>query len=71
MLARGRTGRGIFFWPKKNGGIMLDPVSALYYQLVPETGWRKMIPPRRLGQPGISVRILRGQGGLGNGVPRG
>ena len=22
-----------------------------------------MIPPRRLGQPGISVRILRGQGG--------
>ena len=26
-----------------------------------------MIPPRRLGQPGISVRILRGQGGWGTG----
>ena len=26
-----------------------------------------MIPQRRLGQPGISVRILRGQGGWGTG----
>ena len=40
----------------------MDPVSAFKILISPRNRMAEMIPPRRLGQMGISVRILRGQG---------